>query len=51
MGSVTALDFSTSKALLSMIDINKERLDYLVEALKKKGHPEEKVQDFVVSLY
>ena len=34
-----------------MIDINKERLDYLVEALKKKGHPEEKVQDFVVSLY
>ena len=33
-----------------MIDINKERLDNLVEALQKKGHPEEKVQNFVVSL-
>ena len=49
MGSVTALDFSASKTLLSMIDINKERLDNLVEALRKKGHPQEKVQDFVVS--
>ena len=49
LGSGTASEFSKCKALLSLIDINQERLDNLVETLKKSGYSEERVWNFVVS--